>query len=324
MQAIELFSSQFDDSADLRALANALLSPTLHLQQAYADLNLLRWIDTAVGMQLDGLGDILGIARSGRGDAAYRSALRFQTVLNTAKATPEDLITATRVLSGGDVIRYHENYPAGFQIFTNGLYVLDAAAGGVVESLLLLDDDESFNLDDASELLMRVGFSEPIGLSDILRSIAPAAVDNIWVSFSLGETPLFGFGGDLAVATFYLDNGFELLLDDNDSTLALILDEVVAPSGEFVGFSEFGLSAFGLDNDDNLAIADIGITLYNGMVQVDDGLGGVELVALHFDDDSELLLQSHQDNIDLNELWVFDSTAPAVGGGKLIEGMINN
>ncbi|MHC1668087.1 DUF2612 domain-containing protein [Stenotrophomonas maltophilia] len=57
------WTAQFKDSPRLRALVQALLEPANTVQAAIKQLRDERWLDTAVGEQLDGIGSILGRPR---------------------------------------------------------------------------------------------------------------------------------------------------------------------------------------------------------------------------------------------------------------------
>ena len=64
------------------------------LEDSSFEVLLNRWIDTAVGVQLDGVGAIVGEAREGRGDDEYRLAIKARIQINFSEATPEDILTA--------------------------------------------------------------------------------------------------------------------------------------------------------------------------------------------------------------------------------------
>ena len=63
---------QFDRSVKLSAVMRGLASPFGSLQAALLQLSTQRWLDTAVGAQLDGIGDILGRPRQITDVSAYR------------------------------------------------------------------------------------------------------------------------------------------------------------------------------------------------------------------------------------------------------------
>ena len=63
---------QFDRSAKLSAVMRGLAAPFGGMQAALLQLSTQRWLDTAVGAQLDGIGDILGRPRQITDVSAYR------------------------------------------------------------------------------------------------------------------------------------------------------------------------------------------------------------------------------------------------------------
>lgn len=56
--------AQFDDKTAVEALVKALLQPSNSINKALQDLIGRRWLDTAEGKQLDGIGEIVGLSRS--------------------------------------------------------------------------------------------------------------------------------------------------------------------------------------------------------------------------------------------------------------------
>jgi hypothetical protein len=253
-EAIDLFTEQFDTAEEIQDLAAALLSPVEFTDGELSDLKTERWVDTAVGIQLDLIGAQVGEARKGRDDDAYRAAINFRIFINVSKTEPETIIRATRVLSGGDFIRYWENYPAGYQIFTNGPNVLDVSGAVVNTYLISLDDNGLLELDDGSNLLSRTSNSPPESLVGLLKDISPVAINYIALSFSLGETPLFGFAGDFLSTFLVTDDGgnFEL---DNGATLDVFGGEVGELEDGFEGFAEMMLQTFVLDDLGELYIS---------------------------------------------------------------------
>lgn len=253
-QALGLYTEQFRESEHLLKFTRALLAPFAELEDALNELLTLRSIDQSFGKQLDIIGEIIGVERQGRDDVAYRDALKFQTFINTSKCEPETIITATRTLSEGNLIRYWENYPAGYQIFTDGPHVTDVGGGFIDFFLLGLDDGGVLILQDGANLIFRTSETPPQGLAKFLRSITGAAINTIGVTFSEGEVPLFGFGGDFLSVTFALDDGGLFILDDG-STLDAYVDEVTPGNDGFTGFSEFLFQKLVLDDGGDLAIS---------------------------------------------------------------------
>lgn len=59
-----------------------------------------RWLSNAVGVQLDGIGDIVGIKRiEGQSDASYRIPLQAQVVINNSSGTTYNIAQIAQALS---------------------------------------------------------------------------------------------------------------------------------------------------------------------------------------------------------------------------------
>lgn len=57
------WTAQFSDSPRLQSLVKALLQPSGGIQEVLEQLYNDRWLDTAIGAQLDGIGEIVGLSR---------------------------------------------------------------------------------------------------------------------------------------------------------------------------------------------------------------------------------------------------------------------
>ncbi len=120
LKAISRLTSQFDLSILLQGLVAAIVKPLDELQGHADSIKSERWIDTAIGKQLDGCGYIVGEMRQGRDDDAYREALRFRVFVNISKGTPSALIQGLKFLTSPSDVQYIEQYPATAILFTNG------------------------------------------------------------------------------------------------------------------------------------------------------------------------------------------------------------
>lgn len=242
---LALFSEQFKDSQKVNDLMRCFLRPLDEIKSTAQDLLEDRWIDTAEGAQLDGIGAIVGVAREGRTDDRYREAIRFQIFINLSKTEPETIIKAVRVITGGDFIRYWEHgNGAGFQVFTNGLNVFTELESTYQLIYLELSGGGNLLLSGGADMyLLKSVFTRAFALIAFLRSITAAGVDFVSLSYSLGRTPIFGFGNEFETgqlvlsSTEYLEvtgdpepepTRFEVFTDRSDG---------ISPDG-FQGFAE--------------------------------------------------------------------------------------
>lgn len=136
----------------------------------------MRSIDAAVGKQLDGLGEILGVLRTdGQTDDSYREALIFQIFINQSKGTPEEVIKILEFLTQASVVWYDEDYPAAYQMATNGLKGVNSLGGTV----------------------------NPSDLIKILQSVSPAGVEFIYLTATYNTNP-FIFSNDPFDTQFFV------------------------------------------------------------------------------------------------------------------------
>ena len=83
------------------------------LENAIYDLKTLRLFEYAEGVNLDNIGNLVGIARDGsESDEIYREKILLKIQLNKSCGEPETLITAFKAFSGITDCSYREYYPA--------------------------------------------------------------------------------------------------------------------------------------------------------------------------------------------------------------------
>ncbi len=131
-RAQERLIEQFETKPNIIAYLCALIESLQDLEFVFGDLLTLRTLENAAGVQLDGLGDIVGIDRQGLTDNAYRTAIRFQIGINFSNGEPETLIALTRFITEGTVVNYTELYPARVSLLTDGS-TISAATIPIIE-----------------------------------------------------------------------------------------------------------------------------------------------------------------------------------------------
>ncbi len=121
---------QFTGKANIEALNEAVGRQLNELRAFYEQLATERALTTASGIQLDAIGDILGMTRkqayeiignvedSALSDDDYRSMLAYKIILNFGHATYYDIVRGIRKFYHIFPIQYHEDveFPAAFRI----------------------------------------------------------------------------------------------------------------------------------------------------------------------------------------------------------------
>lgn len=170
----ELLYSQYkgDRSPNLQAVIDAFSKPQNEIEQVLSDLYTQLDLDSAIGEQLDGLGQIIGLPRNGLNDDDYRTALKFKIQLNKSFGQPELLISALRFFTNSTIVELFESYPAGLFAFINGTTGLEKlttnmnrlALGGVdFMYIAQVDSDTPFAFDAGGEEDYGLGFAWDTG-----------------------------------------------------------------------------------------------------------------------------------------------------------------
>jgi hypothetical protein len=178
-RTVALLAAQFAESlanggkTNFQKFLAAMVAPCYDINTVELELYNQRWIGTAVGVQLDEIGIILGLQRQpGQTDSAYREQLYFQVFINKSTATPEEMIFALKFLTKANKVHYFEPYPAFFQMWTNGL-------------------PENFSI-------------PPDEIVTAIHSISPAGVQYAPITWYYLTDKGFGFSGDPIVEDFYV------------------------------------------------------------------------------------------------------------------------
>ena len=226
--AVDRLTGQFAGSPKLRSLVEAMVSPLADAELVADALTAERWIDSAVGAQLDGCGQIVVESRMGRDDEEYRRALKFRVFVNVSNGTPIDLMRGLAYLTQPDDAQYIEQYPATVMLYTDGPDV---------------DADISVTMQDIA----------PAGISDVPVMVSYTATpfrlakspvpDELWVSSGSLDVA----GSDLQVSSVAvvpgdyslggivpaeLSVGDDLYLDVDSGTLGLYCSSFLTTLGK--------------------------------------------------------------------------------------------
>jgi len=255
-QAIDRFTSQYHDAKKLRALTGAFVDRFQGLEDAAQQLLRERFVDNAIGQQLDELGEIVGEPRLDRGDETYRSAIRLRIILNRSGGEPESVIRFVREAFDAEIVAYTEIYPAKVEIYAR--IGSEGAGDQITVNGFELNDGNLLELSDGSTLdvtlLSRDVFEAQV---DRIREILPAGVGTLYFVES-GENIVLGTTEFVGGESFELSDGDTLSLDTGDTlevfdaTLGGTPPDYVAGLGE-LGIADFELQLsdeFGLELDD--------------------------------------------------------------------------
>lgn len=115
-RGLELVVTQLRGKTKFEALLSSYLAEIDEIETALWEIQENRWLDTAEGEQLDGLGRILGARRNGD-DEQYRLRLRARILILLSSGTIPQILRVFRLLVDADAtITYTARYPAAYQV----------------------------------------------------------------------------------------------------------------------------------------------------------------------------------------------------------------
>jgi hypothetical protein len=128
-QGLDRMLSQWSGKPNITGLFQSYLDNIQPVEDALQQLLDERGIDTAIGVQLDVLGLIIGVERLGRNDTEYRAALKVQIAINNADGTEPNITGVLLLLTGLSDFSYQEVFPAAYTVsFGEGLEESELAA----------------------------------------------------------------------------------------------------------------------------------------------------------------------------------------------------
>lgn len=109
-QAKDRLREQYKNSENILALIESWTGQIQELEEILFQLTTDRSIFTAIGIQLDLLGQLLNKPREGRSDTDYRIVLLAKVAQNISQGTPEELINAFKVLSSSTKVYLSDDH----------------------------------------------------------------------------------------------------------------------------------------------------------------------------------------------------------------------
>jgi hypothetical protein len=136
-EALERLFEVFKAKPKMRAFVTALCGPAQRIEDALYQILTERYLDTAIGIQLDTLGKIIGQPRNGLSDTDYKRYLRARVKVNRSSGLTDQLLTIARLIVNDDdaAITFVPSYPAAGTVEVTGIPFDTATAAVLVEFL---------------------------------------------------------------------------------------------------------------------------------------------------------------------------------------------
>jgi hypothetical protein len=153
---------------DFEKLLIALVSPAQDIENMFQQLLTQRGLQTAVGVQLDQLGALVGCARAGNPDDTYRRYIGAQILVNQSCGQINRLLLITRVIindptatlkarfePNATVVIFIGESAVTYDVASGLIVFIRAAKAGGVRLILKFSEypaDETFTLDSGPGL----------------------------------------------------------------------------------------------------------------------------------------------------------------------------
>jgi hypothetical protein len=122
---------QFKGKVKLQKFLTGLVEPFQDLEDSLHRLQTEMNLYTAVGAQLDQLGELVGQPREGRNDADYRLWIQAKTVVNRSTSTIDDNLKVLSLITPNSTYDLHE-FPQAYLVYVYGLEVSASAVYAIL------------------------------------------------------------------------------------------------------------------------------------------------------------------------------------------------
>ncbi|MCP4393547.1 MAG: DUF2612 domain-containing protein [Alphaproteobacteria bacterium] len=152
-EGLALLPSQWDNKPILRGVLESWLTPLNTTEQCAIDVRDGFNICTAIGAQLDIIGEYFDESRLGRSDTEYRAAILSRISAANGSGTPDQLIDLFGTITASSSVTFYEHYPLSVALLSVGgadsdltapFNMLEAAAASI-EFVGLMFDPAGFD-----------------------------------------------------------------------------------------------------------------------------------------------------------------------------------
>jgi hypothetical protein len=135
-QALARLIYEYQDSPLFQGLLTAMLGPIQDIENALTSMNTERYLPNAVGVQLDNIGEIIGLPRpAGASDAQYIQLIYAQIKENTSDGQAEQIIQVFLLLTGVMFVLYYQGSNAEFLVESVWVPANQSAVDSMIEML---------------------------------------------------------------------------------------------------------------------------------------------------------------------------------------------
>lgn len=114
--ALNRLAEQYKNRPNLANLICTFIDQIQDAEYTFQDLKIGFVLATASGVQLDAIGEIVGIGRTSPDDAVYRNDIRDQIGINNSNGTGDDVLNFVQLKTSAVLIDYSEIHPAKIRL----------------------------------------------------------------------------------------------------------------------------------------------------------------------------------------------------------------
>lgn len=166
-----LIVEQYERSDNLLSLLDVFSKSIEEIEDVAQDLITKTSLTGSTGVQLDGIGEIVGVPRNGRNDTQYREVIRAKILLNRSGGEVEAIIETLKIIADITFVEVEEIYPARVVITSDPTFIIDGiedildnvAGAGIKVDFVFVERDEpifAFDNEGIPENIQTAGFGE--------------------------------------------------------------------------------------------------------------------------------------------------------------------
>ena len=115
-EGLALLIMTFKGKPRIEAVLTSYLEQVQVLEDDFWEVFSNRWVDTATGIQLDRLGEIVGETRQSSSDDEYRAFIRARIRVNRSNGKMPELVSIVSLILDGGAVTAREYYPSSIVI----------------------------------------------------------------------------------------------------------------------------------------------------------------------------------------------------------------
>jgi len=234
---------QYQGKINIEALLDSLGGQQIQdLENVLFDLNTRLDVENSEGVQLDGMGSIVGQPRNGQDDTTYRLFIKAKAGQNVSEGDINRVLSVWKIITGGTVVQVIPSYPAAIELFSDvpvidslasAAFALmqDVVAAGVRVTSSIISPENAFGFENSVgtlgfDTLFSTGSNTSSSAFKLINSGANFGPDGTVPGSEVVEVV-----GNLKALVVSVDSTIQLTLDTDIFTSTPLYYEVIDGGG---------------------------------------------------------------------------------------------